>query len=228
MVKRKTDSQDKRGLKRLKSALVVIVCTFIIGVIVAAIGVMVLFSGGRVNTSIVRKEWQNSPLANSSYFKATEIEEEAENDRIFLSIDGIEPEVKYYCQSTGGGLSRNCDVSVGGDWNRSGSSGLSDYLWFIHEEEINAILQKYDGKLDKWTNVQIKVYDEQAAAQFIGELLDIPDMKKLYLAYQEGAERSNETDARVYFGEYWLDFQNKSPSQGARSSLFAWAKEQGL
>lgn len=196
--------------------------------------ILTAFSGSHISTAIVRKAWEESPLANSAYFNAKEIPEKAKEDRIYLHIDGISPDVIYICQPSS--LSKYCWVEVDGVPVDEKQFGLSGYFWRQNRATIEPILEKYTGSLDKWpdrwSDVQINVYndDANAATAFVRELLEIPDMQKLYSAYKAEIDRSTETDARVAFGEYWLDFY-PGPSNATsrtRHSLFGYALENGM
>lgn len=212
---------------------VLLVFALIIGLLFGAfvILLMALTSGAKVNTATVRKAWEGSALANSYYFEVEEIKNKAEDDKIFLRVSGVTPDVIYICTSSS--LSKYCQVKVDAVDRDGYRFDLSGYFWDLHKQEIEDILAKYQGKLHKWTDVQINIYnnDTKAATDFVRELLAIPDIKRLYRAYKQEIERTDSTKARVAFGEYWFDFyegNNKNGKRLERYSLFEWAQKQGL
>lgn len=224
-----TSSKTNSPLKYKKKSLLIIIIAGILIAIASLIGIM--FAGGTVNKATVRLAWDNSPLANSPYFKVEKVETISENT-LSIRVKGIEPNVIYSCETSGGGLSKNCWIKVEGISNNK-QFGLSEYFWDLHKNEIQSLLAKYGKSLNKWTDVQIDVYNSDAgsATAFVQDLLKIPDMQRLYSAYKVEATRTNATEAYVAFGNYWLDFYSGNSNKGsklARYSLFEWASKQGI
>lgn len=186
-------------------------------------------SSNTVNTSVVRNEFAKTALSNSAYFEVEEIEEKAKDDRIYLRVGGIEEDVSYVCRSSS--LSKYCWVQVGGG-ETSGGVDLGGYYWRLHAVEISELLEQkqYERNL-AGPSLPIEVYnnDVEAATNFVQDLLEIPDIRRLYDAYKAEVRRTNEMRARVAFGEdYYLDFYNGHTGDRERHGLFEWAAEQGL
>lgn len=213
-----------------------VVLIVVLGGVVGAFALFMLLvdwlgSSSKVDTGIVRREWKESVLANSSYFDWQEITTKAEKDRIYLRVSNVEPEVIYVC--TPSSLSKYCQVKVDKVDQDGYKMDLSTYFWDKHRAEIERILVKYSGRLDKWTDVQIRVYynDIGAATDFMKELLEIPDFQRLYRAYQEKNTGATSLDAQVTFDKFWFDFHagnSKYSDREKRYSLFELALEQGL
>lgn len=222
----------------MNNVLTVILTTVVVMVGLAVVSMAILMlvavwlsSGAKLNTETIREAWQKSALANSYFFDTQEITAKAENDGIYLRISNVEPDVIYMC--TPSSLSKYCQVKV----DKNGQDGyrmdLSTYFWDLHRVEIDKILAKYRDKLYRWTDVQIKVYnnDTEAATAFMKELLEIKDLRRLYRAYLERVEKGDSLDAWVTFGDFWFDFydgNDKDSKRLRRYSLFEWALEQGL
>ena len=208
---------EKRTSKR--------VCWWAIGTIVGGILLVVLiymayeYSDG---TNAVRRKWRETALANTAVYRIEEDKELAEDDRIYLSVDGVSARVSYYCDDERGGV---CYYEYSPSLP-SGQNSLGAYFWRENQEEIDQILAKYDGKLDQWTTVQIRVYDRSVIGDFVKDVLEIPDIQKLYRAYKEVSKQMGETTARTEFGDFFLDVRDGGTEE--RLVLFEEAEKLGL
>lgn len=200
-------------------------CWWGIGVIVGGILFVILaymayeYSSG---TSMVRRKWRETALANTTIYAVKEDKELAEADRIYLSVEGVDARVSYYCDNERGGICYY-EYRLG---LPSGQDSLGAYFWKENQKEIDQILAKYGGKLDQWATVQIRVYDRSVIEDFVKDVLEIPDIQKLYRAYIEASKQMGTTAARTEFGDFFLDVRDGEGEE--RLVLFEEAEKLGL
>ena len=232
--KNQGSSQPKRRLSKVAHIIIVVVlAVFVLPWVYNIIFGIAIHSTLHIDTSVVRKEFAKSAFAKTSYFTMIEDKSKAEEDRIFLKVDGIDEDTFYYCYTYT--IGRRCWFRVKtGDGE---SVSLGRYYWDLHEDEIAKILKKYDGVLEEWRDINdaimVRVYnnDTKVAMSFVKDLLKIPDMHRLYLAYQETVVQVDHiADAYLTFGNFDLDCYEGGlgSSKVGSENIFVWAEKHGL
>lgn len=226
---------DNRARRTTMVTIVVAVASFLVPTLLIAGFFIAIMNSPRLDTATVRDFFEKSAYARSPYFTITEKEvEKAKNDRIYLRIDGLQKEARYECDASFNLVSVNCRVIIGDKKDGYGES-LSVYFWNLHQDEINEILKKYGIELEiryfspDGNSIDFNVYnyDEVAFLNFVKDLLEIPDMKKLYLAYQVELEQSSEVDASVAFDNLGLQFYEEE-GRNQWVKLFEFAQRRGI
>lgn len=232
---------NNRARRAAKVSIVVAVVSFLVPTLIIGGLVIEVISSPHLDTAMVRERFEKSAYARSSYFTIIEKEmEKAKDDRIYLQIDGLQKEVRYDCDASFNLVYVGCKVVIGDEKDGRGES-LSMYFWNLHQDEISMILEKYGEVLDYRVvcqnckgggSVEIDVYkyNETAATEFVKDLLEISDIRKLYLAYQAEVNQSSEMNASEAFGNFDLNFyegEDRSRFVG-RYPLFKFAQERGI
>lgn len=70
------------------------------------------------------------------------------------------------------------------------------------------------------------MYDRSVIGDFVKDVLEIPDIQKLYRAYKEVSKQMGETTARTEFGDFFLDVRDGGTEE--RLVLFEEAEKLGL
>lgn len=203
----------------------------IIKIIVLSVPILILvgvfalhYRGTHISESSVRRFWKETGMANSEYYQFEEVR--VTDDSIYFVAEDIPGEVKWSCASIGMGKSCGMSFSNGGGMPNGGND-LGGYFWGEHWSEIEDLLDKYPG-LSERLQYRIEVYDLADLENFAREILEIPELNKLYQAYRSESERTNRYDAAQEFAYAYVDFMQEDGEKYDASFLFEWMDEQGM
>lgn len=163
-----------------------------------------------LTTSRVRKLWKETGMANSEYYDFKEDKSKATDDSIYFVSEDIPGEIRWKCRDARSDAS--CGIEFDGNVNT-----LGGYFWEKHWAEITKNLEKYPG-LSARSMSQIEVYDSADLEEFAREILEIPDIEKLYRAYEAEIERSYDGRAAREFAYAMVYFMGEDREK----YLFAW------
>lgn len=198
VLKRKGALRNWTKTTKVVSAIIAVI------IVAAVVAFAVIYSS---DSAFVRRQWKKTALANTSQYEVLEEKYDADGKALILMVHGVDVTIKYSC-----GKDRICHYAP----------ELDSYFWQKNRKVINQVIAKYDD-LDQWSEGQIYVYGGgEVIDDFVRELLQIPDIRKLYEAYKEEARRTTRTDAMTEFGSFFLDVQGREKK---RIVIFERAEE---